>query len=287
MARFDINAKVALVTGGARGIGFETAKALAARGASVVILDLDARTAGSAAETLSSTHALGVGADVRDRGAMQHAVARAVEQFGRLDIAVANAGVGPSYVTVRATAIERFDRVIDVNLTGVVNTVRATLPEIVRNSGHLVLVASVYAFQNGAGVASYAMSKAAVEQLGRALRLELVPHGASASVAYFGLIDTDMVHQAIDGDRAVTQLFAVLPKPFTKRLQPDQAGEAIVRGIERRSPRIIRPRLYAGISALRGIVSPLADHQMERDKRVQAAIRAFDQRADQEQPLTA
>ena len=287
MPRFDINAKVALVTGGARGIGFETAKALAARGASVVILDLDARTAGSAAETLSSTHALGVGADVRDRGAMQHAVARAVEQFGRLDIAVANAGVGPSYVTVRATAIERFDRVIDVNLTGVVNTVRATLPEIVRNSGHLVLVASVYAFQNGAGVASYAMSKAAVEQLGRALRLELVPHGASASVAYFGLIDTDMVHQAIDGDRAVTQLFAVLPKPFTKRLQPDQAGEAIVRGIERRSPRIIRPRLYAGISALRGIVSPLADHQMERDKRVQAAIREFDQRADQEQPLTA
>jgi NAD(P)-dependent dehydrogenase (short-subunit alcohol dehydrogenase family) len=282
-----MNAKVALVTGGARGIGFETAKALVARGASVVILDLDARAASSAAESLSNTRALGVGADVSDRGAIQHAVARAVEQFGRLDIAVANAGVGPSYVTVRATAVERFDRVIDVNLMGVVNTVRATLPEIVRNSGHLVLVASVYAFQNGAGVASYAMSKAAVEQLGRALRLELVRSGASASVAYFGMIDTDMVHQSIDGDPAVNQLFAALPKPFVKRLPPDQAGEAIARGIERRSPRIIRPRLYAGISALRGIVGPLADHQMERDKRVQAAIREFDQRADQEQPLTA
>jgi NAD(P)-dependent dehydrogenase (short-subunit alcohol dehydrogenase family) len=287
MPRFDMNAKVALVTGGARGIGFETARALAARGASVVILDLDARAASSAAESLSNTRALGVGADVSDRGAMEHAVTRAVEQLGRLDITVANAGVGPRYTTVRATAVERFDRVIDVNLMGVVNTVRATLPEIVRNSGHLVLVASVYAFQNGAGVASYAMSKAAVEQLGRALRLELVPHGASASVAYFGLIDTDMVHQAIDGDPAVNQLFAALPKPFIKRLQPDRAGEAIVRGIERRSPRIIRPRLYAGISALRGIVGPLADHQMERDKRVQAAITEFDQRADQEQPLTA
>ena len=287
MPPFDMNAKVALVTGGARGIGFETAKALATRGASVVILDLDARAASSAAESLPNTRALGVGADVSDRGAMQHAVMRAVEQLGQLDIAVANAGVGPRYATVRATAVERFDRVIDVNLMGVVNTVRATLPEIVRNSGHLVLVASAYAFQNGAGVASYAMSKAAVEQLGRALRLELVPHGASASVAYFGLIDTDMVHQAIDGDPAVSELFAALPKPFIKRLQPDQAGEAIVRGIERRSPRIIRPRLYAGISALRGIVGPLADHQMERDKRVQAAITEFDQRADQEQPLTA
>jgi len=287
MPRFDMNAKVALVTGGARGIGFETAKALARRGASVVILDVDAQAASSAAESLSNRHALGVGADVSDRGAIQHAAARAVEQFGRLDIAVANAGVGPSYVTVRATAVERFDRVIDVNLMGVVNTVRATLPEIVRNSGHLVLVSSVYAFQNGAGVASYAMSKAAVEQLGRALRLELVPHGASASVAYFGLIDTDMVHRTIDGDPAVNQLFGALPKPLVKRLPPNRAGEAIARGIERRSPRIIRPRLYAGISALRGIVSPLADRKMERDKRVQAAIREFDQRADQEQPLTA
>ena len=67
-----------------------------------------------------------------------------------------------------------------------------------RRGGHVVVVASIYAFMNGIGAIPYAMSKAAVEQLGRALRVELAQHGASASVAYFGFIDTEMVHQGID-----------------------------------------------------------------------------------------
>ena len=287
MARYDLAGKVALVTGGARGIGFATGRALVARGASVVVVDLDAEAAQAAAARLHDSRAIGLAADVADRGAMHQAVATSVDRLGGLDVVVANAGIGPTYATLRATAVETFDRVIEVNLMGVVNTVRAALPEVTRNAGHVVLVSSVYAFQNGVGVASYAMSKAGVEQLGRALRLELVPHGASASVAYFGLIDTELVHQTIDADPAVNQLFGVLPKALLKRLQPDAAGEAIAVGIERRQPRVIRPRLYAGVYALRGLLGPMSDRIMARDKRVQAAVRDFDARTGEQQRTTA
>jgi len=131
------------------------------------------------------------------------------------------------------------------------------------------------------------MSKAAVEQLGRALRVELVQHGASASVAYFGFIDTEMVHQAIDKDPLADQMFESFPKPLRKRLAPAAAGEAIVRGIERRQPRIIRPRRWTVMSVLRGILNPLTDAQMERDAKTQEILRQLDARAGEDQPTTA
>ena len=104
---------------------------------------------------------------------MQRAVARTVERFGGLDVIVANAGIVSRVATVRATPEESFERVLEVNLMGTCRTVNAALPEIIRREGHVVLVSSIYAFMNGVGTAPYAMSKAAVEQLGRALRVEL------------------------------------------------------------------------------------------------------------------
>jgi NAD(P)-dependent dehydrogenase (short-subunit alcohol dehydrogenase family) len=287
VARYDLNGKVVLVTGAARGIGYETARSLVARGASVAIVDLDADQAEAAAARVHDTRAIGLAADVSDRGAMQQAVAATVERLGRLDVVVANAGIAPTYATLRTMATELFERTIDVNLMGVVRTVQAALPEIVRNGGHVVVVASVYAFQNGVGMTPYAMAKAGVEQLGRALRLELRPHGASASVAYFGLIDTKLVHDAIDADPAANTLFSAAPKAMLKRLPPSAAGEAIARGIERRAPRIIRPRIYVVISALRGVVAALSDRQFERDDRVAEAVRDMDGRAEREQTTTA
>ena len=145
---------------------------------------------------------------------------------------------------------ESFDRVFDVNANGVVRTVEAALPEIVRRRGHVVVVASVYAFVNGVGAIPYAMSKAAVEQLGRALRVELVRHGASASVAYFGFIDTEMVHRGIDDDPLTAEMLEHAAQALRKRLTPPQAGEAVVvDGIERRQARIIVPRRWIAMSA--------------------------------------
>jgi NAD(P)-dependent dehydrogenase (short-subunit alcohol dehydrogenase family) len=286
VASYDLTGKVALVTGGARGIGFATARALAVRGASVAVVDLDAGAAERAAAQVHD-RALGLAADVTDRGAMQRTVAAVVERFGGLDVVVANAGIASRVATFRAMSSESFERVLDVNLMGVWRTVDAALPEIVRRHGHVVVISSIYAFTNGAGATPYAMSKAAVEQFGRALRLELVQHGASASVAYFGFIDTEMVHQAIDRDPLADQMLASLPRPLRKRLAPAAAGEAIVRGIERRQPRIIRPRRWTVMSMLRGILNPITDAQLERDAATQELLRQIDARAGEDQPTTA
>jgi NAD(P)-dependent dehydrogenase (short-subunit alcohol dehydrogenase family) len=274
---YDVRGKVALITGGARGIGFETARQLYERGASVVLVDLVAAEAEAAAARLGE-RALGIAADVTDRDAIAAAVAQTVERFGGLDIAVANAGIAPAAATLRAMDPDVVERVIDVDLLGVWRTVGASLPHVVQRRGHIVVVASVYAFMNGVILAPYAIAKAGVEQLGRALRVELKRHGASASVAYFGFIDTEMVRDGM-ADPISDTLNDSLPGFARRRLPPSAAGRAIVRGIERRAPRIIRPRWWAVPSVLRGVMNPLLDRYMERDEKLQAGIALGDDEA--------
>jgi NAD(P)-dependent dehydrogenase (short-subunit alcohol dehydrogenase family) len=259
---------------------------LARRGATVVIVDLEQSAAERAASLLPGS-AVGLAADVTDRGAMQRVVATVVERLSGLDLVVANAGIASRGATVRAMNGEAFDRVLAVNLGGVYNTVVTALPQIAVRAGHIVVISSVYAFLNGLGAAPYAMAKAGVEQLGRALRVELAPHGASATVAYFGFINTEMVHQMVDADPFADRLLGALPRVLRKRLSPEQVGEAVARGIERRAPRIIEPKRWAVFSALRGIVNPLLDDYMVKDADTQAIVRELDARSDQEQPLSA
>lgn len=276
MASFDVNGKVALITGAARGIGFETARLLHERGASVVLVDLDAEQAEAAAGRIGGDRVLGLGADVTDSAAMETTVARAVERFDGLDVVVANAGIGPPAATNRVVDPEQYERVIEVDLLGVWRTVRAALPHIVERRGHVVVVASVMAFVNGVLSSPYAMSKAGVEQLGRALRVELAAHGASASVAYFGFIDTTMVRDSFEGDDIGRRFEEATPRFLLSRLPPSAAGEAIVRGIERRAPRIIAPGRWRIYSVLRGIINPIFDARLERDRRVQELVRLGD-----------
>lgn len=286
MEPMDLQGKVALITGAARGIGLGTARALSRRGASVVVVDLDQAACDEAAAQLGGG-AIGMAADVTDRSAMQRAVATTVERFGGLDVVMANAGIASRAVTFRAASRESSDRVLEVNTWGVVRTVEAALPEIVRRRGQVVVVASIYAFMNGSGAVSYAMSKAAVEQLGRALRVELVRHGASATVCYFGFIDTEMVRRGIDADPLADDLMASLPRPLRKRLTPDQAGEAVARGIERRAPRVIVPPAWRVLFYARGVLGPLIDRHMEGNADVRSIIERLDRREGEEQPTTA
>jgi NAD(P)-dependent dehydrogenase (short-subunit alcohol dehydrogenase family) len=182
---------------------------------------------------------------------------------------------------------ESFARVLEVDTLGVVRTVEAALPEIVRRRGQVVVVASVYAFMNGAGAIPYAMSKAAVEQLGRALRVELVRHGASATTCYFGFIDTEMVHKTLDEDPLADDLLGNLPGPLRKRLTPEQAGEAVARGIEKRAPRVIVPPAWKVLFHLRGVLGPYMDRWMERNAELQSITTRLDEREGEEQPLSA
>lgn len=278
MSRYDLNGKVALVTGAARGIGFETARQMHLRGASVAVLDLDQASASEAAERIGE-RAIGIGADVVDEGAMRAAVAAAVERFGGLDVVVANAGIAQAQIaTARGISGEEWDRVFEVDLLGVWRTVRAALPQVVERRGHVALVSSVYAFMNGMGNTPYAVAKAGVESLGRALRVELAPHGASATVAYFGWVDTRMVQDAFsqpDADR-MTDL---APDWLLKRITPDEAAAGFVRGIEERAPRVFVPKWWRYVSAFRGLVNPLLDRRMERDETAAALVRDIDERA--------
>ena len=284
--RYPLGGKVAIVTGSARGIGLATATELSRRGASVVVVDLDAGAAGEAAASLPGP-AYGAAADVTDRGAIQRVVAGAVERFGGVDVVVANAGIASRGASFRAMSPEAFDRVLDVNLNGVHRTIAAALPEIVRRRGHVVLIGSIYSFMNGAGATPYAIAKAGVEQLGRALRVELARHGAGATVAYFGFIETEMVHRAIDEDPLGDRLVDSQPAFLMKRLPPSAAGRAIADGIERRAPRIVRPRRWAALSVLRGILNPLLDRAMTREGEIQDLVAELDGRGDDEQPTTA
>ncbi len=286
MSAFDLNGKVALVTGAARGIGFETARQMHLRGASVAVVDLDAGEAREAAERIGE-RAIGIAGDVTDAGAMRAAVAETVERFGGLDLAMANAGLAPpSMSTMRSVSSEEWERVIEVNLLGVWHTVRAALPQVTERKGHIVVVASVAAFANGMLASSYMTSKAAVEQMGRALRTELAPFGASASVAYFGWVDTRMVQETFAQPGAGT-LEKIAPAFMMKRITPAAAGAAVVKGIEERAPRIFAPSWWRYLSALRGLLGPLLDRQSERDPRIATAIREAEERSSGERDSAA
>jgi NAD(P)-dependent dehydrogenase (short-subunit alcohol dehydrogenase family) len=274
VSSYTLEGKVAFITGAGRGIGFETARLMHARGASVALVDLQRAEVERAAAAIGE-RTLALEADVTDRDAIEAAVAATVERFGGLDVPVANAGIAPPTRTVRSIDPEAFERTIEVNLLGVWRTVRVALPHVIERGGHVVVVASVYAFLNGALATPYAMSKGGVEQLGRALRSELSVHGASASVAYFGFIDTEMVRSAFT-DPIASELESLMPKFALRRLKPAQAGEAIVRGVERRAPRIVAPRWWSAWMALRGVANPLFDARFERDRRLQDIVRRAD-----------
>lgn len=278
MAARQLAGQVALVTGAARGIGLATARELVGRGASVAVVDLDQGAADAAAADLHGERALGIAADVTDRAAMQRAVATAVERFGRLDVVVANAGIASTATTARTMAPENFERVIDVDLLGVWRTVEAAMPQVVERRGHIVVISSVYAFVNGLGNVPYAMSKAGVEQLGRALRVELASHGVGVTTCYFGFIDTPMVHKGLDEDPLRDVMTSMVPAPLLKRLPPSAAGAAIVDGIERNRARVVRPRRWVALSVLRGILNPLLDLRMERDPAVRRIVGAVESR---------
>jgi NAD(P)-dependent dehydrogenase (short-subunit alcohol dehydrogenase family) len=279
--RLDLNGRVALVTGAARGIGFETARQIQLRGASVAVVDLDPEQAREAAERIGE-RAIGIGADVTDDAAIMRAVAETVERFGGLDVAVANAGIAQSQVaTVRGIGGEEWERVFEVDMLGVWRTVRAALPQIVARKGHILVTGSIYSFANGVLNSPYAVAKAGVEALGRGLRAELMPLGASAGVVYYGWVDTDLVRDGFARPHS-DRMQENVPAWLLRRIPPDEAAAATVRGIEERAPRTFAPKWWRYVSALRGILNPILDRRFEKDRQMIETVRAVESEADEQ-----
>ena len=270
--------RVFFITGAAQGIGLEVARMAHARGAAVVLTDVEGSEVERAAE-LVGPRTLGLVADVRDLGQIEAAFDAAVERFGRVDVVVANAGIAPEITTVRSADPEDWERVVDVNLFGVWRTVQAGLPQVLVNRGQFVLVSSSYAFMNGVLNSPYATAKAGVEALGRALRAELLPRGASATVAYFGWIRTELVRKAFDDPIVDRMRHEAVPSLLTRRIPVRRAGRAIINGVENRSPRVIAPFEWRLLFLLRGALGPFTDLGFERDPQVAEIVRAAEQRS--------
>lgn len=282
LKRLDLAGTTCVVTSGARGIGAALGRELHARGACVALLDTDLEEAEAVAASLGDDRVLVLRADVTEPGSLREALGRTREQFGPVAVVCANAGIaaGAHAFTIDSAPDGLFERIIDVNLRGVWNTIRATREDVVNTKGHVLITASMYAYVNGMINAPYAASKAAVEQLGRALRTELSYCGASAGVLFPAWIRTDISKVAFGDDEVATGLVArAMPGKLGARVEPAELARIAVDGIERRRSRTHVPGFFGVYSTLRGIVNPLTDFAFARDRVMQAGIRRIDERA--------
>ncbi|MGO4613292.1 short-chain dehydrogenase/reductase [Nocardia sp. 2YAB30] len=281
----DVRGRVVAITGAGTGIGRALAEKLYATGASLALIDIDQAAAAAVGRSMGE-RALVVRADVSDRIGMREAMSRVRARFGRIDVVVANAGVVPQPATIRTMNPGDFDRVIGINVTGVFNTVHPALDDVIAAKGHVVVVSSAAAFAPGMGGSPYMVSKAAVEQFGRALRVELAAVGATAGVAYFGIVDTAMTHGTLDEDELGADLGALLPWPLNQRITVREAAESLAQGIAHRAPRTIAPPQWELYALFRGVINVVLDNQLARDPRVHALIHRVEQRIAESRPIS-
>lgn len=270
--------KSVFVTGAARGIGRETARQLVAAGYDVALVDLLADEVEEAAAALGE-RAFPLVADVTDQASLADAAAQAARRFGGIDAAVANAGIA-DLSPILGGDRARQQRMLDINLGGVLDTLRATAPYVIERRGYLLSIASAAAISHLPLLGVYGATKAGVEALSDSLRIELRSRGVQVGVGYFLLIKTPLL------DGPGSELLPVLERglgwPMNRRIPVERAGQAIVAGIERRSRRVYAPGLVGPMLPLRQLLAPVIEQQM----RLTGVVREVEQLdARIEQPL--
>lgn len=261
MRRHQTADKTVLITGPARGVGAETARQLARKGARLSLVGIEPERLERLAAELGPETAW-FEADVRDVNQLRVAVSGTVKRFGGIDVVVANAGV----VDVEPlTEIEAssFQRALDINLLGVWHTIAETAPELARRRGYILTVASMVAGVHLPYLATYNASKAGVNAFAQGIRLELKAEGVELGVAYFSLIDTDFVRD-VERAEAGVALTDLLPRTGLKPLKPQRVAAAVVRGIERRSRRVVVPWYFNPVQLAPGLFQPLIDASLAR-----------------------
>jgi NAD(P)-dependent dehydrogenase (short-subunit alcohol dehydrogenase family) len=217
----DYDGLVALVTGGASGIGAAVARLLTSRGATVAVLDRDPADPEHAA--------LSITCDISDRAAVDAAVTRVVDTLGRLDVVVNNAGVG-AQGDVAANDDAEWQRVLDVNVVGMARVTRAALPHLRRSpAAAVVCTSSVVAVLGVPNRALYAATKGAVLALALAMAADHVHDGIRVNAVLPGTADTPWVGRLLDAapdpDAARTQLRD--RQPIGRLVSPDEVAHAI------------------------------------------------------------
>lgn len=219
------DAKVVLITGGSSGIGYATALAYAKRGVKVAATARDAARLEPLQKEITAlgSECLPLSADVRDREAMIATANRTVEVFGRLDIVVANAGLGQRGPVADAEW-DDLDTLIRTNIDGVLHTIRAAVPHLRKSGGgHIVIVSSIVWNMVSPYAATYAASKAFVSSLARSMRFELARDNIRVTDMRVGRTVTSFNANRLGGERRAGAGGSIPEMP------PEQVAEGIVR----------------------------------------------------------
>jgi 3-oxoacyl-[acyl-carrier protein] reductase len=224
---FDLRGKVAIVTGGSRGIGRACAKALAQSGAHVVITYVGGEQA--ATQTLAEIHAAGGQAeaerfDVADLSAAEAAIASVAKRLGQLDILVANAGVSLDGLLLRMRE-EDLDRTLAVNLKGSIGCARAAVKAMLKSrAGRIIFISSVVGEMGNPGQIAYAASKAGLLGAAKSMAREYASRRITVNAVTPGFIDTDMTHALNEQQQAAMLSGVPLGRPGTV----DEVAAAVV-----------------------------------------------------------
>jgi len=231
MGRLD--GRVALITGGASGIGAAAARLFAAEGAAVAVLDRDGAGAARLVEAIGDDGpgALALAADVTDREAVGEATARAAATFGRLDVLYNNAGVPAGFGPVGDLRAADWNLGLAVNVTGTLFCTQAALPHLrAAGGGSIVNQSSVAALVGIPGLAAYSAAKGAVLSLTRALAAELAPERIRVNAICAGTVDTPMVRPLLlargEGDVALGAKLTADRYPIGRIGTPDEIARA-------------------------------------------------------------
>lgn len=274
MTRYDLAGRTVAITGSTGGLGTALAAAMRARGANLALLDLDADRAGAQAHSLGpDTVARGYHADVRDLAGLEEAMAGAVEHFGRLDVVVAGAGID-TMAPMATLDPAAFERVIDINLTGVWRTFRAALPHVREHRGYLLAISSLAAFAHSPLQGSYTASKAGVWAMCDSIRLELRHLGVGVGSAHPTFFRTPMMDDVV-ADPAGRELWGGNDKGLFRMVPIETVVDALVRGVEKRADLIVAPKANTLLAKAPGLFRPLLDRAF-RDRSIARAVELAD-----------
>ncbi|MCG6927705.1 MAG: SDR family oxidoreductase [Acidobacteria bacterium] len=270
---------VAIVTGGASGIGAALGRELARRGSRVVLADRDEEGVRAEADRLAagSARAEAVALDVRDAEAVEGVVARTFETHGRLDYLFNNAGIGVGGWAEELDLERDWRYTVEVNLMGPVHGVQAAYPRMVKQGfGHIVNTASMAAFMATALTAPYGTTKHAVVGLSRALRVEGALRGVRVSVLCPGVIRTPILQDGGKYGRApITDLSAETKAAMWERLRPmapEVFAVKVLDAVARNKGIIIVPAWWHALRLLNVLFPSLSEALGRRELRRMAPL---------------
>lgn len=213
----SISTKTALITGGSKGIGYGIAEALLKENFKVAITSRTQASADKAIERLSSLktgEAIGIAADVRQHQSQKQAVDQVLKKWGKLDVLVANAGIG-YFGSIETLTADQWKETIETNLTGVFNSIQAAIPALKESKGYIITIASLAGTNFFAGGSAYNASKFGLVGFTQAVMLDLRNYGIKVTTVMPGSVATEFGNAADSKDQAW-------------KIQPEDLGQMVV-----------------------------------------------------------